>query len=112
MNKTEYIEKVQELQRLPYNWDFEGADPPNENAAKNAIDFIHWALENDLEISDIDADVLGGIAIWIGDNIWVSCLNYREPSVVIINDQMNISGPLKDLKDEVKRFIGGFYDKK
>jgi hypothetical protein len=61
---------------------------------------MRWALERGLMIADVDADVLGGVGVWVRGHVghaqreaWISCLNGGQRTVVL-NDGGRMAGYL------------------
>lgn len=67
------------LGNLQDNWDGEGAPAPSPAAIEQARQIVSWLVLNHVPVAEIDADVLGGIAIWVlpaaGRTAWVACMN-------------------------------------
>ena len=77
------------LASLPHGWDDDGAEPPNDAAIVRALTVIDFAEANGLDVYDVDADVMGGAAVWLAhpDNnrrrVWVSLMNdYSDTAVM------------------------------
>lgn len=73
-------ERIKELQRLPYDWDDEGAPPPSDLAAQEARDALEklLGLGFDLGPEDVDADVLGGLGMYLMSDhrlVWLAFRN-------------------------------------
>jgi hypothetical protein len=101
------------------NWDLEDKERPNEYSLNSGKEIVEWAFEHnigivDIGVTDVDTDVVGGLAIYFGwniDDIWILCSNSGNTTVTIPNGHMFITGPFKDLKEEIIRVKEGFYDK-
>jgi hypothetical protein len=80
-----------ELGTLTDNWDGEGAARPSVEAIERAVLTIQWAKDLGLKVTDVDADVLGGVAVWLGSaahpdrRVWVSCMNNGRDTIVMSN---------------------------
>ena len=81
------------IAKLKDGWDGDNAPAPSIVALYNANQIVNLAIENGLTIRDADADVIGGIGIWIKSHsskqkeVWVSCLNGGQRSAVLIQDE-------------------------
>lgn len=106
MDLTEINEKFAALELLEDNFDDEGAEKPNEIAFKAAYEVVGWAFENWLDITDIDADVLGGIAVWLGNIIWISCSNRGSVTATINHSGKIVSGQFEDMKKTIYEILG------
>jgi hypothetical protein len=84
---------LKELISLEEGWD--GEQPPSPVPSPYSIWFARciakWALTKDYTIIDVDADVIGGTAVYLAHGqpderqVWISCLNDKEPFVLASN---------------------------
>jgi hypothetical protein len=80
-----------ELEALEPNWDDEGAPTPSSDSISGAVDIVSWAERNGLQVESVDADVLGGVAIYLRSaapkqRAWVSILNNGRRSILVDAD--------------------------
>lgn len=84
---SELLNAIEHIRSYEADWDGCGADPPNELSLALATEVVTWAKSHNLNIAEIDADVLGGVAIWIdgalGRSVWISCMNSGELTVCL-----------------------------
>ena len=79
------------LAALPHDWDGEGAPPPTAETLEQAGRAVVWAREKELQLIEVDADVLGGVAVWLGSprhpqrRAWFAFRNDGTKSVVLSN---------------------------
>lgn len=106
-------DEIENLKNLKDNWDGASAPSPNIAAINRAKNIANWANMNDLDISDIDADVLGGVAIYLQSRIskrkaWISCLN-KGYDVVVLYEDKNIrsNGIFETKKKDIIEFLNG-----
>lgn len=99
-----------ELRSLTPGWDGEDAPPPSDVSISVAKKVAQWIEQNELPIDSIDADVIGGVAIYLsnqlGKTVWVSIMNSGFRTIVF-----NQSGGTYSLSlgpaslDEMKSFL-------
>lgn len=85
MTMPEAKERLVELSAIGEDWDGDGAPSPAPAALARAEAVLRWADANGAEIVDVDADVLGGIAIWLRGaqgRAWVACMNNGSDTLV------------------------------
>ncbi len=91
MNKGEVNRMFGFLAKMPDNWDQENAPAPTEQALKAAKDIITRLYDFNVRPDDLDADVMGGIAIYIsnkfGENMWINCRNSGGVGYVITSKE-------------------------
>lgn len=98
----EYIKQLHnqalELLNLQPNWDGEGAEPPMPQTVDDAIKIINDLASYNFDI-EVDADVLGGVALYLyesridnisGNYAWITIMNNGSRSI-IINKYCNAS---------------------
>jgi hypothetical protein len=104
------------LQRAEDGWDGEGAPRPSAEAIARAFGVLNWAERAGLRVSDVDADVLGGVAVWLkGDleanrlSAWIACMNNGHDTVVLsAGDEVHSHGPWNPAgQDETVAFLAG-----
>jgi hypothetical protein len=74
MDSAALAQRLTEIKKLDDNWDGEGAPKPSEIALRHARATISWAETVGIKITDVDADALGGVAVWIGA-VWIADTN-------------------------------------
>lgn len=85
-------EALNSLRDLKDDWDNEGAPAPSAAA----VDLASLIVEQTsglkgVQVADIDADVLGGVAVWLcstshpARRVWISCMNRGKHSVVCMD---------------------------
>jgi hypothetical protein len=107
--------QVSALQRLQDGWDGEGAPRPSPQAIARAFNVVTWAEDAGLRVSEIDADVLGGVAVWLkgerGDEraAWIACMNSGEDALVLSEGRtVHAHAPWNtDAQLQVTTFLGG-----
>jgi hypothetical protein len=70
--------KLTKIAALSEGWDREGAAPPDNEAIGRAARTVAWAWKQGFQVDDVDADVLGGVAVFIrtGErSVWISIMN-------------------------------------
>ena len=83
------MQHLSKLRGLPDDWDGEGAPKPNVESLSRAKEVIDWALDRALVIEDVDADVLGGVAVWLVSaagsrrRAWIACMNDGQDTLVL-----------------------------
>jgi len=79
--------QLEAMRHLVEGWDGQDAPPPNREALDYAQEIVRWALQQGLVITEVDADVLGGVAIWMagqsGTTAWVACMNNGAKTLVL-----------------------------
>ena len=85
--------KLASLFSLDDDWDGEGAPRPSTQALGRADHVIRWAHENGLVVTEVDADVLGGVAVRLQAHVlrpvrtaWVACMNNSRDTLVMSED--------------------------
>ena len=76
------------LYAFAQNWDGEGADPPSAEAIDRARKIVGAGTSVGFKPQEVDADVLGGVAIWYtvgAKRVWISCMNSRQSSFVLVD---------------------------
>ena len=105
------------LKQLKDNWDGEGAMAPSKTTLKKAEDIVYWALKNKLKVKYVDADVLGGAAVFLNDKrhqklVWFSFLNEGSNSIVMTNHltmmSKGISYNYANITEEMKQGVINF----
>jgi hypothetical protein len=74
---------LKDVVALEDNWDGEGAPKPSPDALARAADVLRWAESREVEVLDVDADVLGGVAVYVRTVdvstravlVWLACMN-------------------------------------
>lgn len=109
-NPNKDLDWMTELRSLLPNWDEEGAPVPSEESILKTKDIVGWAILNNLNIDSIDADVLGGVGIYLtgieSRTVWISVLNHENPIVVVRNNGI-VKGYHLDIVslEELKLFL-------
>jgi hypothetical protein len=78
----------EELSELKDNWDGEDAPPPTKEAIANARAVVAQAFEVGYDVDEIDADVMGGVAVYItgiGGRTWIACMNSGVTTAVDVS---------------------------
>lgn len=74
------------LTNLQDNWDDEGAPKPDNDAISRASRILAWAELRSVDVLDVDADVLGGVAVrvWQAPDkvLWLACMNNGQDTAV------------------------------
>ena len=107
------LAQLEHLHSLQLGWDGDDASPPNRGAISHARDVIIAALRLGLVPFEVDADVLGGVAIWYESHdglhrVWVACMNDNSATVLF---KKRPKGPLDacgfNVKDveRIKNFL-------
>jgi hypothetical protein len=110
------LQALDSLGEFPDNWDREGAPSPSVEAITRANGMLKWATEAGLSVTDVDADVLGGVAIWLvgdhGRRVWLSCMNNGHDSVVMSDGRGVVyQAPLAETpRERVVAFLSGNAD--
>ncbi len=107
--------QVGALQQLEDGWDGEGAPRPSPQAIARAFNVVAWAEEAGLSVSDVDADVLGGVGVWIrgadrDDRVaWIACMNNGQDALVLSEGKtVRAHAPWSiEAQAEVSTFLGG-----
>lgn len=77
------------LGSLQDDWDGEGAPRPSGEALERAQTVMDWAESKGLLVVDLDADVLGGVALYIKASagadrqVWIGCMNKGGDTAVM-----------------------------
>lgn len=98
------------LKNLQPNWDGEGADVPSEESINSAKEIVTWASQNNLDIEDVDADVMGGVAIYLrgvyNRTVWLAIMNSGSRSIILQHDRNIVGHVLDDNSiNDVKDFL-------
>ncbi len=103
------------LQSYQDNWDCRGASKPSLVSIEKAKIVIDWAILNNIDIGEVDADVLGGVAIYLINKnnsecfVWISCRNNGEQSVILINGKETEGLSWGDIDREwLKKYLADF----
>jgi hypothetical protein len=100
----------------PNNWDDEGAPAPDAAAVDHAEAVVDWAKQNGLTVAEVDADVMGGIAVFLassppGRSAWIACMNKGGDTAVLSEGSRGGDHFMFSLGDEsanrVLRFLTG-----
>ena len=79
--------RMADLRALSLGWDGDDAPAPSDDAIGKAKEILEWIQRNDLQIDSVDADVLGGVDVYLngtsGRTAWVAILNSGERSIVL-----------------------------
>ena len=82
--------RLARLHGLADDWDEEGAPRPSRPALQRADSVIRWAHESGLVVTDVDADVLGGVGVWLrahpvspARSVWIACMNNGQDTIVM-----------------------------
>lgn len=101
--------RLDELALFNDNWDGEGAPAPTSFTLEIAKEVIKWANKHNLLITQIDPDVLGGVAIWFEKDIkkvWFSFKNSGDYSIVFMqNDNIDNDMFCPDALERVIDFL-------
>jgi hypothetical protein len=79
---------LEDLKQLEDDWDGEGAPKPSDAAIERTANVLRWAEERCLQVSDVDADVLGGVAVRLRTpepgplTVWVALMNNGRDTAV------------------------------
>jgi hypothetical protein len=105
------LEQLEDLYHLELGWDYDSAPPPTLEALSRAEAIIRWANESGLSITEVDPDVLGGVAIMLGSSrceIWISCMNDGSDTLVLSEGEAAGGIPWsEDTKDLIVTFLAG-----
>jgi hypothetical protein len=75
------------LRKLAPNWDGEDAPIPSDAAISAAKEIGLWLEQNNLTPDSIEADVIGGVDIYLsnsaGDTAWICILNSGHKSIIL-----------------------------
>lgn len=100
MQKTNILNDLENLKFLDDNWDNEGAPKPNQASFKQAEETIIWLLEQqNLIITSIDPDVIGGIGIFVGASgqfsrtAWIAHHNNGVSTLILVDNDNVYHGP-------------------
>lgn len=91
---TPASDQLAHLRGLEVGWDAEDAPPPSLTALTLAEQVITNLASLGVLPFEIDADVLGGIALWFESadhsrRVWVSCMNQGTGTVVFTDSTLN-----------------------
>jgi hypothetical protein len=90
----EYIlQAIEDIKKLQPNWDSEGAEVPSEKSIHMALDVLQWAQQKNVKVLSIDADVLGGMAIYLTGTyiVWVCILNNSSYGIIYDNTSLELT---------------------
>lgn len=82
-------EALGSLGSLQDDWDGEGAPKPSGEALQRAQAVMDWAESKGLLVVDLDADVLGGVALYLRASsgadrqVWIGCMNKGGDTAVM-----------------------------
>lgn len=98
------------LRALSPNWDDEGAPVPSEIAINKAKDIFDWVNQHGLTVESVDADVLGGVAIYLDEvndkSTWIAIRNDGATSIIIRHDNKINGYDLNDFSlESLKKFL-------
>ena len=76
------------LRKLSDGWDGEGAPRPSEEALQRAAAALADLQDSPFDVYDVDADVLGGVALWLNAPgrtrfAWIAIMNSGRATVVL-----------------------------
>jgi hypothetical protein len=80
--------RVAPMRALADDWDGEGAPKPSDDAIARAGHIVQWALAKSVDVEDVSADVLGGVAVLLSGHLaphrqaWISLMNDGGDCVV------------------------------
>ena len=104
-----HLENLEELGRLEDGWDGEGAPKPLPSTILRASTVVRWAHDRGITNLEIDADVLGGMAVTIfppdstDRKLWFSLLNSHEhQNVAVWTDGDNVGSTRLDVMREAE----------
>lgn len=106
------VRRLTALAHLEDNWDGEDAPKPAPDALRRAKEIATWAGAHRLAISEIDADVLGGVSVYLrgnsGRKAWIACMNTGEDTVVLSDQEVVDSTSLHpDSRRRILEFLAG-----
>lgn len=105
-----------ELGRLGDNWDDEGAPEAAHSAVQQAKQVLGWARRNSLNVASVEADVLGGVAVYLNceasaREAWIACMNDGAFTAVLSKADEVVDHFMMDLDgvyaDRILRFLRG-----
>jgi hypothetical protein len=107
--------RLAKLFELEDDWDGEGAPKPSRPALQRADAVVRWAHESGLVMTDVDADVLGGVAVWLRADpmspvrsAWIACMNNGQDTLVL-SEARDVTGHAPwDASDAAKATILDF----
>lgn len=90
------VADVTKLRELKDGWDGEGAPVVADRAISLALEMVSWAEVHGLLVTDVDADVLGGVAVWVegpggGRRAWLSLMNNARDTVLLMENGKTLS---------------------
>jgi hypothetical protein len=107
-------ERIARLSKLQDDWDGEGAAAPSLEAMRRANAAIHWALKSGFVVTDVDADVLGGVGVVVRASpisaagmAWIACMNDGSDTFVL-SKGTEVCGHAAWDADRAKRTISDF----
>jgi len=79
---------LQFLRALPDSWDGDDAPAPAPSAIDRAESLLRDSTMNGVQVAEVDADVLGGVAIWLAGpspaaSAWISLMNNGTDTLVL-----------------------------
>jgi hypothetical protein len=109
-------EQLETFRTYSDNWDEEGAPAPSPDAIARAQKVLDWAEAKGLTVTEVDADVLGGIAIFFASKnrractVWIACMNTEGDAAVCTTEDRTISHFMFSMEDasatKVLEFLG------
>lgn len=104
---------LRQLVDLQDDWDGEGAPRPSDGAVRRAREVLGWVRNNNLFILEVDADVLGGVAIYLkadersDKRVWIACMNDGKDTAVMSTRDAVVDHCMFSLTepDRVLRFL-------
>jgi hypothetical protein len=101
LSRARIVDWIRDLETLTPDWDGEGAPIPTSSAVGMAGNLARWAEERNLVVESIDADVTGGVAVYLrgsrpGRKAWLSILNNGTRSIVLSDEQRCSGHELND----------------
>lgn len=93
------VSRLEGLSRLADGWDDDEAPRPSADALGRAREALDRAATHGLFPEEVDADVLGGVALWFaaeGDKperrAWIACMNEGRTTFVLTVDDKPVDG--------------------
>lgn len=80
------LESLSRLLQLTDGWDGEDAPAPSTRSINLAWYIVGLAVDRGLLVTEVDADVLGGVAVWVTDGhvrVWILVMNSGENTMVL-----------------------------
>jgi hypothetical protein len=109
------VARFAELSLLQDDWDGEGAARPSIEAIRRASDATTWAHGAGLVVEDIDADVLGGVGLWVrayahrgARTVWIACMNNGQDTAVLSEGRSVVGHQRWDASEATKASLGSF----